>query len=54
MQLMEGMRLSIKDVGFCRHFIGMHDTKGGRDRVLMSPRLLEPALRLQTLAARVL
>lgn len=53
MRLMEGMRLRIKDVGFYRSFIVVHDTTGGKDRLVMLPRLLEPALRLQSLAARV-
>lgn len=30
----------------------MHDAKGGKDRVVMLPRSLVPALRLQLLAAR--
>ena len=52
MRLMEGMRLRIKDVDFDRHVIIVRDAKGGKDRVVMLPRSLEPALRLQLLAAR--
>ena len=52
MRLMEGMRLRIKDVDFDRHVIIVRDAKGGKDRVVMMPRSLEPALRLQLLAAR--
>ena len=52
MRLMEGMRLRIKDVDFDRHVIIVRDAKGGKDRVVMLPRSLEPALRLQMLAAR--
>ncbi len=52
MRLMEGMRLRIKDVDFDRHVIIVRDAKGGKDRVVMLPRSLEPALRLQMLAVR--
>ena len=52
MRPMEGMRLRIKDVDFDRHVIIVRDAKGGKDRVVMLPRSLEPALRLQLLAAR--
>ncbi len=52
MRLMEGMRLRIKDVDFDRHVIIVRDAKGGKDRVVMLPRSLEPALRMQMLAAR--
>jgi integron integrase len=52
MRLMEGMRLRIKDVDFDRHVIIVRDAKGGKDRVVMMPRSLEPALRMQLLAAR--
>ncbi|MBK9346842.1 MAG: integron integrase [Burkholderiales bacterium] len=52
MRLMEGMRLRIKDVDFDRHVIIVRDAKGGKDRVVMLPRSLAPALRLQMLAAR--
>jgi integron integrase len=52
MRLMEGMRLRIKDVDFDRHVIIVRDAKGGKDRVVMLPRSLVPALRLQLLAAR--
>jgi site-specific recombinase XerD len=51
MRLMEGMRLRIKDVDFERHVIIVRDAKGGKDRVVMLPRSLVPALRLQLLAA---
>jgi integron integrase len=52
MRLMEGMRLRIKDVDFDRHVIVVRDAKGGKDRVVMLPRSLAPALRTQMLAAR--
>lgn len=54
MRLMEGMRLRIKDVDFERQVIIVRDAKGGKDRVVMLPRSLVPALRLQLLAARAL
>jgi site-specific recombinase XerD len=52
MRLMEGMRLRIKDVDFDRHVIIVRDAKGGKDRVVILPRSLSPALRVQMLAAR--
>ena len=52
MRLMEGMRLRIKDVEFDRHVIIVREAKGNKDRVVMLPQSLAPALRLQMLAAR--
>ena len=52
MRLMEGMRLRIKDVDFDRHVIIVREAKGNKDRMVMLPRLLAPALRVQMLAAR--
>ena len=49
---MAGMRLRIKDVDFDRHSIIVREAKGGKDRVVMLPRSLTPALRVQLLAAR--
>ena len=46
------MRLRIKDVDFDRHVIIVRDAKGGKDQVVMLPRSLAPALRVQMLAAR--
>jgi site-specific recombinase XerD len=54
MRLMEGMRLRIKDVDFDRQVIIVRDAKGGKDRVVMLPRSLVPAMRLQLQAARAL
>lgn len=48
------MRLRIKDVDFDRHVIIVQDAKGGKDRAVMLPRSLVPALRMQLLAARAL
>nr|WP_315490104.1 integron integrase [uncultured Rhodoferax sp.] len=52
MRLMEGMRLRIKDVDFDRHVIIVREAKGGKDRVVMMPHSLAPALRTQMLTAR--
>ena len=54
MRLMEGMRLRVKDVEFDRQVVIVREAKGGKDRVVMLPRSLAPALRLQMLAARAL
>ena len=54
MRLMEGIRLRIKDVDFDRHVIIVREAKGNKDRVVMLPRSLAPALRVQMLAARAL
>ncbi len=52
MRLMEGIRLRVKDVDFDRHVIIVREAKGNKDRVVMLPRLLVPAMRVQLLAAR--
>lgn len=52
MRLMEGLRLRIKDVDFDRHMIIVREAKGNKDRVVMLPRALPPALRKQLLHAR--
>ena len=52
MRLMEGMRLRVKDVEFDHHVVIVRESKGNKDRVVMLPRSLAPALRLQMLAAR--
>lgn len=49
MRLMEGIRLRVKDVDFERHMIIVREAKGNKDRVVMLPRSLAPALRLQCL-----
>ena len=53
MRLMEGLRLRIKDVDFDRRVIVVRDGKGGKDRVVMLPLSLAPALKAQLLHARV-
>ena len=52
MRLMEGVRLRVKDVDFARHVIIVREGKGGKDRVVMLPRSLAPAMRQQMLASR--
>ena len=47
MRLMEGLRLRVKDVDFDRHVVIVRDGKGSKDRVVMLPRSLAPALRQQ-------
>jgi Phage integrase, N-terminal SAM-like domain/Phage integrase family len=54
MRLMEGLRLRVKDADFERHAIVVREAKGNKDRVVMLPRSLAPALRVQMLAAREL
>ena len=48
------MRLRVKDVDFDRHVIIVREAKGNKDRVVMLPRSLAPALRQQMMAARAL
>ena len=52
MRLMEGLRLRVKDVDFDHHVIVVREAKGNKDRVVMLPLSLEPALRAQVRAAR--
>ncbi len=47
MRLMEGLRLRAKDVDFDRHVVIVRDGNGSKDRVVMLPRSLAPALRRQ-------
>jgi integron integrase len=54
MRLMEGIRLRVKDVDFDRRVLIVRNGKGGKDRVVMLPRALEPALRGQLRAAHVM
>jgi integrase len=53
MRLMEGIRLRVKDVDFERRVIIVREAKGNKDRVVMLPRSLAPALRLQTHVLKV-
>lgn len=47
MRLMEGLRLRVKDVDFDRNVIIVRDAKGGKDRVVMLPHSIAPALQDQ-------
>lgn len=47
MRLLEGTRLRVKDVDPARKVIVVRDGKGGKDRVVMLPRALDEALRVQ-------
>jgi site-specific recombinase XerD len=49
---MEGIRLRVKDVDFDHHVIIVREAKGNKDRVVMLPRSLVPAMRMQLLGAR--
>jgi integron integrase len=52
MRLMEGLRLRVKDVDFDRRAIVVREGKGAKDRVVMLPASLAPALREQLRAAQ--
>jgi integron integrase len=52
MRIMEGVRLRVKDVDFARRAIVVREGKGAKDRVVMLPAALIPALREQMDAAR--
>ena len=47
MRLSEGLSLRVKDVDFAHRAIVVRHGKGGKDRVLMLPQTLVPALREQ-------
>lgn len=47
MRLMEALRLRVKDIDFDRRAIVVREGKGGKDRIVMLPAALEPALREQ-------
>lgn len=47
MRIMEGVRLRVKDVDFTRRAIVVREGKGAKDRVVMLPSSLMPALREQ-------
>lgn len=54
MRIMEGVRLRVKDVDFERRAIVVREGKGAKDRVVMLPTSLVPALREQMSRARLL
>lgn len=47
LRLMEGLRLRVKDICFERNVIVVREGKGAKDRVVMLPRAIIPALRAQ-------
>ncbi len=54
MRLMEGLRLRVKDVDFDRQVLVVREAKGGKDRVVMLPRVLHEPLKAQVARARAL
>jgi len=54
MRIMEGIRLRVKDIDFERQAVVVREGKGAKDRVVMLPATLVPALREQMARARVL
>lgn len=54
MRLMEALRLRVKDMDFDRLAIVVREGKGGKDRVVMLPHALLPALRAQLAQARAI
>jgi integron integrase len=54
LRLMECLRLRVLDLDIARGELTVRDGKGGKDRVTMLPRALEPALRDQLRRARLL
>lgn len=54
MRLAEGLALRVKDVDFDRHVIVVRAGKGDKDRIVMLPRSLVPALRGQLAQSRAL
>lgn len=47
MRLLEGLRLRVKDIDFRQRAIVVREGKGAKDRLVMLPAALEPALRAQ-------
>ena len=47
MRIAEGLQLRVKDIDFGHRAVIVREGKGGKDRVLMLPQSLEPALRAQ-------
>jgi len=54
MRIGEGLQLRVKDVDFDHRVIMVREGKGAKDRVVMLPRTLEPALKDQLALARAL
>jgi integron integrase len=54
MRLSEGLSLRVKDIDFDRHVVIVRSGKGDKDRVVMLPKSLVPALREQLVQSRAL
>ena len=54
MRLTEGLQLRVKDIGFEHRTIVVREGKGGKDRAVMLPAALVPALREQIGRARAI
>ncbi len=54
MRITEGLRLRVKDIEFEHGTIVVREGKGGKDRAVMLPQSLVPALKAQLAKARVL
>lgn len=54
MRINEGLQLRVKDIDFTRNTIIVREGKGGKDRAVMLPQRLVPALTAQLAKARVL
>lgn len=54
MRLSDGLQLRVKDLDFAHRAVIVREAKGGKDRVLMMPSSLLPALRLQLSLAHAL
>jgi integron integrase len=54
LRIMEGLRLRVKDIDFERRALVVREGKGAKDRVVMLPESLVPALREQLAQARLL
>ena len=54
MRLREGLRLRVKDLEFAQRAIIVREGKGGKDRVVLLPDILESPLREQLARARVI
>lgn len=54
LRISEGLQLRVKDIDFAHHAVIVREGKGGKDRVLMLPQSLVPALRAQLAQAHAL
>lgn len=54
LRISEGLQLRVKDIDFGQRAVFVREGKGGRDRVVMLPQSIVPALRAQMAACRAL